>query len=395
MSRARQMMIAASIFFSVDAGIHYYLYLRIVRDTALPSPVREIATAVIVFLGASIPLSFFLMRALRFDIFRPLSLVPYVWMGPMMWLVFAFVSIDIVRGLLLLAGALGALDILSANPETRLALHRIPAAVAVLGAAILTAASLTRAARKPTVKTLNIHLPRFPRKQNGLKIVQISDLHIGATGSGRRLASLVNQISALHPDVIAITGDLVDGETRFLKREIAAVKTLRAPLGVYFITGNHEYYSGVGAWIAEIKRLGVRVLRNESVPIGEGPDAFYLAGVDDYASKGMAPGHGQDIPRALRDIPEDKAVVLLAHQPKAAKEASAHGVDLVLSGHTHGGQIWPFSYLVALQQPYNKGLYRCSDTTQIYVSHGTFTWGPPLRLGTEGEITEIILSGDG
>lgn len=394
MNQTQQMLIAGSVFISLTLGFHYYLYRRLIYDAGLSSPWREIATVLLVLLAVSIPLTFFLSRAVRFDLFRILSLGPYTWIGTMMLLIFAFVTIDLLYGILFVATKLGAPSVLPTDPSRRQALGRMLIGGTALTASVLTGIAVLQAARKPIVKRVEILLSRLSKKASGFKIVQISDLHVGATADGGRLAEVVKQVNALKPDIIAITGDLVDGETHFLKKEIEAIRELQGGLGVYFITGNHEYYSGAGAWIAEIKRLSVRVLRNEAVKIGDGDDAFYLAGVDDYASKGMLLGHGQDIPKAIRDIPKDKAVILLAHQPKAVREASDLGVDLVLSGHTHGGQIWPFSYLVPLQQPYNKGLHRHSESTQIYVNQGTLTWGPPMRLGSESEITEIVLLGN-
>lgn len=394
MSQTQQMIAAGSVFISVTAGLHYYLYLRMIRDAALPSPWREIGMVLLILTAVSIPLTFFLSRVIRFDVFRIVSLGPYVWIGTMMFLIFAFAAIDVLRVVLFISHKLGAPNVMPQDPSRRLALGRMLIGGTAVVASALTAVSLVQAARKPLVKRIEVLLPRLSAKQSGLKIVQISDVHVGATADGTQLAEVVRRVNALTPDIVAITGDLVDGDTAFLKQEIEAIRDLKGRFGVYFITGNHEYYSGAGQWIAEIKRLGVRVLRNEAVQIGDGDECFYLAGVDDYASKGMLPGHGQDIPKAVRDIPKDKAVVLLAHQPKAVQEAADLGVDLVLSGHTHGGQIWPFTYLVGLQQPYNKGLHRHSKTTQIYVNQGTLTWGPPMRLGTEGEITEIILKGE-
>jgi len=153
------------------------------------------------------------------------------------------------------------------------------------------------------------------------------------------------------------------------------------------VTGNHEYYSGVDEWIAELGRIGVRVLRNERVALADGLD---LAGVDDHSARRMRDDHGPDLPRALAGRDPARAVVLLAHQPRAVEEASRHGVDLQLSGHTHGGQIWPWMYMVRLQQPYVAGLFKHGET-HLYVSSGTGYWGPPMRLGTTPEITRITL----
>jgi predicted MPP superfamily phosphohydrolase len=394
MTQLLQFIIGAGVFFTVVGGLHYYLFIRIVRDFALPPPYRGIVTALFVVIFISLPLTFFLSRAIRFEVFRPLSFGPYIWLGVFMLLFFAFLSVDVTRALIFLAKKLGAPDFPSfLNARTPLAMKRMLIGGVLLIVGTLTAISLYTSAKKPTIEHVEILLNRFPKAMSGFKIVQISDLHVGATADRARLASMVQQVNALSPDLIAFTGDLVDGETEFLRDEIAPLKDLKARFGTYFVTGNHEYYSGAGKWIAELKKLGVHVLRNESVPIGSGDTAFYLAGTDDYSAAGMFPGHGEDIPKAVSNIPKEKAVILMAHQPRSVKKASELGVDLVLSGHTHGGQIWPFTAFVRLQQPYNIGLYRHSETTQIYINQGTFTWGPPMRLRTHNEITEIILNG--
>jgi predicted MPP superfamily phosphohydrolase len=171
---------------------------------------------------------------------------------------------------------------------------------------------------------------------------------------------------------------------------VAPLGTLAAKHGVFFVTGNHEYYAGADEWIAHLPTLGVRVLRNERVSVGGGADSFDLAGVDDYNAHGF-PGHGPDLQRAVSGRDPSRELVLLAHQPREVHRAAEHGVGLQLSGHTHGGQIWPWNFAVKLQQPYVAGLVR-HKTTQLYVSRGTGYWGPPMRLGAPAEITQLVLT---
>jgi predicted MPP superfamily phosphohydrolase len=190
--------------------------------------------------------------------------------------------------------------------------------------------------------------------------------------------------------MVVITGDLVDGSVAELEPHVEPLKRLRAKDGVYFVTGNHEYYSGANAWIAHLESLGIRVLRNERVPI-RGEHGFDLAGVDDWTAHQFGGEHGMNLEKALSGRDPDRAVVLLAHQPKAIVEAGARGVDLQLSGHTHGGQLFPFNFLVGLQQPYVAGLHD-HGATKIYVSRGTGYWGPPMRVGAPAEITRIELA---
>jgi predicted MPP superfamily phosphohydrolase len=282
------------------------------------------------------------------------------------------------------------------DPARRAFIQRLFGIAALGATGLLGGFSLWNGLRPVTVKPLSVTLNRLPKPLDGLRIVQITDLHIGPMVGGNWLRQVVDQVNALKPDMIAVTGDLVDGSVEELTAHVAPIDNLKASLGVYFITGNHEYYSGVEAWCAHIAKLGLRVLRNErvSITVSSG-DSFDLAGVDDWRSRQFA-GEGPDLPKALAGRDQNKTLILLAHQPAAISEAAQHGVDLQLSGHTHGGQIWPFKYLVYLQQPYVEGLHRHRDTgTQIYVSPGTGFWGPPMRFGTTAEITHIILRATG
>ena len=200
----------------------------------------------------------------------------------------------------------------------------------------------------------------------------------------------VERCNALDADLICVTGDLVDGKVSQLADDVEPFRGLTARHGVFFVTGNHDYYSGADAWAGHLGELGLRVLRNERVEIRVGSDLFDLAGVDDH--RGDMPGgsSGEDLPRALADRDPGRAVILLAHDPSTFKSASKLGVDLQISGHTHGGQIWPFRYLVRLAVPWVSGLH-VRGASQLYVSCGTGFWGPPMRLFAPAEITELVL----
>jgi hypothetical protein len=228
---------------------------------------------------------------------------------------------------------------------------------------------------------------------DGTRIVQMCDLHIGGLLGRSFVEQVVAATNQLRPDVIAIVGDLVDGTVERLRPALEPLQDLRARYGAFFVTGNHEYYnaSGARAWMNEIERMGIRPLCNERVAIGSTPEGFDLAGVPDHSAfRFPQDGPGEDIGYAVAGRAPERAVVLLAHQPKAIDQAVLHGVDLQLSGHTHGGQIWPWGALVRLQQPFVRGLHRVG-ASQIYVSCGTGFWGPPMRMGAPAEITEIVL----
>jgi predicted MPP superfamily phosphohydrolase len=219
--------------------------------------------------------------------------------------------------------------------------------------------------------------------------VQITDIHVGPTIGGAFMEELVAKVNALRPDVVAITGDLVDGSVSQLGDFVRPLGKLQAKDGVYFVTGNHEYYSGVDEWTAFVESLGIKVLANERVRVRGDDAGFDLAGVHDWSAGQF--GAGPDLKRATTGRDETRALVLLAHQPRQVLEAAKLGVDLQISGHTHGGQLWPWTYAVKLQQPYVAGLH-AHGSAQIYVSSGTGYWGPPMRLFVPAEITCIELS---
>jgi len=237
---------------------------------------------------------------------------------------------------------------------------------------------------------VGVKLERLPPALSGLTIVQLTDVHIGPTIGRSFLEHVVERTNQAKPDAIVITADLADGSVAALRTHVEPLAKLRARHGVFFVTGNHEYYSGVEEWLDELARLGVRPLRNERVAIVDASASIDLAGVDD-ASAHM-PGHGADYARALGGAAPDRELVLLAHQPSQIVHAARAGVGLQLSGHTHGGQIWPFGALVRLNQPYVAGLHRHDERTQIYVSRGTGYWGPPMRLFCPAEITKVVLA---
>lgn len=224
--------------------------------------------------------------------------------------------------------------------------------------------------------------------QSPLNAVQISDLHIGGLIEENVVREIVQQVNALKPDFIVLTGDIIDTEVARVPKAMAELARLNAPLGVYFVTGNHEYFHDIQSLLENLKSIGIRVLENECVPLMRNGEAVLnLAGVYDLFGRRIGVLE-PDLKQALKDRIESQPLILLAHQPKFALEVqTSHRVDLILSGHTHGGQIFPFRFLVKLDQPYLAGLYRHSSTTQIYVNRGTGFWGPPMRILARAEIT--------
>ena len=382
MSRVGGFVLFLVFALSLIGGLHYYFWVRLVRDTALPTPWRQIATGLLWFLGLSMPVSMMLWRS-HHPLRNVLAWPAFIWMGMILSLTVVIFGTDVVKLVMRAGGGLR-------DPERRLAMQRLLGAAAATLSAGLGALALREGTKRVLVRNVDVVLPRLPKALDGFTIVQLTDIHVGGQTIHRQfIEEIVATTNGLGADLVAITGDLVDGSVAELRDHVAPLAQLKARHGVYFVTGNHEYYAGVDEWLAHLPSLGVKVLHNERVSIGRGGDSFDLAGVDDYNARGL-PGHGPDLPRALDGRDGTRELVLLAHQPRAIHEAAAHGVGLQLSGHTHGGQIWPWGFAVRLQQPYVAGLARHKDT-QLYVSRGTGYWGPPMRLGAPAEITRIRL----
>lgn len=268
-------------------------------------------------------------------------------------------------------------------------------AVPVL-ALLFTVLGLYAARRTPQVRQVRIPIRDLAPGLHGLKIAQISDLHVGPTIKRDFVQKLVLQVNALQADLVVLTGDLVDGSVEELRPHTAPLAELRSRLGSYAVTGNHEYYAGCRAWLAEYRRLGMRVLINEHHALRLGPEGgqatLVLAGVTDWSAHLFDVSHRSDPQKALAGAPAQVDLrVLLAHQPRSAAAAEQAGFDVQLSGHTHGGQVWPWSYLVYLQQPYRAGLRR-RGRMWVYTSRGSGYWGPPKRLGAPSEVTLITLA---
>jgi len=246
-------------------------------------------------------------------------------------------------------------------------------------------------ARRPRIRSVDVPIKNLPEVLQGFAIAQITDLHVGPTIRRGFVAQVVARVNALQADVIAVTGDLVDGSVAQLSAHTAPLAGLRAAQGVYFVTGNHEYYSGEAEWTAEVRRLGLQVLKNEHVVLRRGRASLVLAGVTDWSAHHFDPRQRSDPQAALRGAPPDADVkILLAHQPSSAPGAAAAGFDLQISGHTHGGQFLPWNLLIGFFQPFTVGLNRL-QSLWVYVSRGTGYWGPPNRFGVGAEITLLHL----
>ncbi|MFF0378274.1 metallophosphoesterase [Actinoplanes missouriensis] len=269
---------------------------------------------------------------------------------------------------------------------------RVVTAVVLLISLVLLAWGYAEAMRVSRVRRVDVTIPRLGPGLDGLRVVLITDTHYGPIDRSRWSRGVTEVINSLDPDVVAHTGDIADGEVHQRLSQAAPLGDVRARHARVYVTGNHEYYSGALGWVEHMTSLGWDALHNRHITVTRGGDTLIVAGVDDRTAAGSGlPGHHADHEAALAGADPSLPILLLAHQPHQITGAVQHGVDLQLSGHTHGGQMWPFHYLVRLDQPALQGLSRHSERTQLYTSRGTGFWGPPFRIFAPSEITLLTL----
>jgi predicted MPP superfamily phosphohydrolase len=333
------------------------------------------------------------------DVSRPFAWLGYSWLGVMSYL---FCLTLIRDGGLVFAALFSRLKrllikkrgLLSPSVERRQFLYRSSSTAITVLSLSLGATGAWCALQRPRVIRIPIHLPVHLAGLNGLTLAQFTDLHVGPTVGYAYVKQVCDIIGALCPDMIVFTGDLIDGHPDHLQGDIAPLKDLNAPLGNFFITGNHEYYSGVEPWLDQVVKLGFLPLLNEHRVIDYHQTQLTLAGVTDSHSRQIFPKHQWSPERAIRNAPENSYKLLLAHQPSDVYAAAQAGFDYQISGHTHGGQYYPFGYAVNLLHPFVKGLYKYKNTF-VYVNQGTGYWGPPMRIGTFPEITLFTFTSSG
>ena len=270
-------------------------------------------------------------------------------------------------------------------------LYQLSGVSAILLAFIITIIGFRNARGLPKIHELSISIVNLPNGLEGFTIAQISDIHVGPTIKYKYLKSIVDLVNTLDPDMVAITGDLVDGSVANLSTHTLALSDLKSKHGSFFVLGNHEYYSGADEWANEIKNLGIEVLLNQHKVITHNGANLVIAGITDFSGNYFGEEHRSDPEKALLGAPESAIKILLAHQPRSAIAASKHGYSLQLSGHTHGGQFWPWNLFVRFQQPFTSGLHKLEEMW-VYINRGTGYWGPPKRFGVSSEITIIKLT---
>ncbi|MGW5866067.1 metallophosphoesterase [Streptomyces sp. NPDC055239] len=427
-------VLAGLAAFAVLAGMQWYMWRRLVRDTtARPGFVRR-AGAVLFVVG---PLLMFAGLASEragapFLLQKVLTWPGFMWMALSIYLVLALLVGELVRPLFLrlllrrrskltptedpgsgealsveaqaLSVEAQALSVEAeaesveggeavrtsertdpATPSRRLFVSRIVGGTAAAVAVGTVGYGTYGVLRGPRVKRVTVPLAKLPRGAHGFRIAVVSDIHLGPILGRGFTQRVVDTINGTQPDLIAVVGDLVDGSVEDLGPAAEPLAQLRARHGTYFVTGNHEYFSGAAQWVDHVRDLGLRPLENARTEL----PGFDLAGVDDVA--GESEGHGPDFAKALGDRDRSRASVLLAHQPVVIHDAVKHGVDLQLSGHTHGGQLWPGNLIADLANPTLAGLERYGDT-QLYVTRGAGAWGPPVRVGAPSDVTVVELA---
>ena len=387
-SAMARMLVFMVVAGSVWLGLHYLLGRRLLGGLELSRRHEKIVWGTLAFVAAFPVLMFAGARLTSVPALDGLQPLAFLLMGVSSVVLSLFLVGELVRFVGNLVTRLrtgGAVD------ESRRGFLAKTVNIGVMGGtASVVGIGYAQASQAPKIVEVDVPIEGLPASADGLRIVQLSDVHIGPTLKKEFLEQCVATANGLDPDIIAVTGDLIDGWVDKLADDVAPLANLKARHGAYFVTGNHEYYWDGPAWCAEVARLGLTVLNNEHRLIEHEGARLLLAGVTDYGGGRMAEGHDSDPAKARAGAPDHDASVLLAHQPRSIDAAAKAGYDLQLSGHTHGGQYFPFNLMVYLAQPYVAGLAK-HDDTWIYVSRGTGFWGPPLRVGAPHEITLITL----
>jgi predicted MPP superfamily phosphohydrolase len=372
---SRSFVVASTLL----ALLHFYVGVRLLPALPIGASGRVLGALLLVCSFVLMPLSMMTRLLPRAWADR------FAWAGLLMMGLFSSLFVFTLLRDLALAFAM----LLSRSDSA--AITRWSAIAAAGGALLVTLVGLVNARRRARIVEVEVPIRGLPAPLHGYSIAQISDVHVGPTIKRGYVEAIVAAANALDADLIAVTGDLVDGSVQHLAAHVAPLAQLTARHGVYFVTGNHEYYSGERAWTLELRRLGLTVLLNEHVLLRHRGAQLVVAGVTDYSAHHFDEQQRSDPAVALQGAPEDVgAKILLAHQPRSAPAAAAAGFDLQISGHTHGGQFWPWNHFVRFQQPYTAGLHRLGKLW-VYTSRGTGYWGPPKRFGAPSEITRIRL----
>lgn len=318
--------------------------------------------------------------------FTPAQLRPAVWVGQAFLAACLYLFLGLVPVWLVCVGIWLVRWRHDHGRAGRRRLNRIASPLVVAVSVGLVAYGAVEAAR-PSITRLEVSSPALPQQFDGVRVALVTDLHAGAVRSSSFTREVVDLVDAERPDLVVVVGDLVDGDAARYSPEIAPLADLEAPLGVHATTGNHEMFRDTANWVTAFEDVGLTMLQNSAVPLERGGATITLAGVHDLTGEGRwAP----DYEAALGGTDAGAFTLLAAHQPLQALDVEGRGVDLQLSGHTHGGQMWPINYLVPLQQPMLEGKATVGDTT-VVTSRGVGAWGPAIRVAAPPEVPIITL----
>lgn len=378
---------------------HLYLWRRLVVDTTRPRTLgRRIGTVAVIGAFLMLMSTLVVVRRVPPEYGKFFAWPGFVWLALMFYLAIALSIAEIPRRILLKrasalvpVGAPEPVEPVEAvpDPSRRLFISRSVAIGAGVAASGVVGYGMTQALGAPQLLNVPVRLDKLQSSLSGFRIAVVSDIHLGPLLGRSHTERIVRMINEQEADLVAVVGDLVDGTVAELGEAAAPLRDLVSKHGSFFVTGNHEYFSGHEQWLTELDRLGVHPLRNEGLTVANGIE---LVGVNDVT--GRSYNDGPDMDRALTGRDRGNPVVLLSHQPVQVSDAASRGVDLQLSGHTHGGQMVPFNFVVPVQQPSVAGLSKVDDTW-LYVSRGAGFWGPPVRVGAPPDITMIELRSAG
>ena len=397
------LIIGILIALSIPVFTCAYIGWRLIGPARLPRKYKRRAWVGLVLSYLIMLTTFFTGRFHGNAWLHPLKHVGYLIAGFLAILLFLLMARDTIwlmlRSVDLLSHTITKRRFLPVSKDSRTHLVHLSGLAMLCLALVLLVIGYIEAYREPKLERVTITIPNLPPELDGFRIAQLSDVHMDGFVNSKDLARLVDRINKLDADVVAITGDLVEFRTEDIKSEILPIAELKARDGVFFVTGNHEYYVGADEWVEEIRRLGITVLFNEHRVIKRGNARLLLAGVPNVqgglhgtqpvSAKGVA-AILSDPAQSLRDAPDVNVKVLLAHQPASAFAARDAGFDILICGHTHGGQFFPVTLIAYLVHPFLSGLHRM-DNLQVYVNRGAGVLGPPVRLGVPPEITLIEL----
>lgn len=379
MKRPKRLVLFLLIAVSLLVGVHYYLWSRWFQSPNWSESVTLFGgVGLITLLGNFVFVFFSRDRSwLPKSLNTFLTQTAYVWLGAVFLAGMSTAFVDVAC---FFVGFVSA-------PSSR-----VVASIAIALSIVIVVTSLRNGIGPVKVLEVAVQLNKWPKGRDGFTIVQLSDVHIGPILKRKWLSRVVERVNEQKPDLIVITGDLIDGPIESFGDEVGPLSDLQAEHGVYYVTGNHEFYANVDPWLERFESLGLHVLGGRKVSIESAAGSFDLLGIHDRSSRRYGEKYQVNVDEILKGRDRSRALIALAHQPAQVGALEEHGVDLQLSGHTHGGQIWPISGLVNLEQPYLAGLYRHDDNLQVYVSRGTGFWGPPMRWFAPAEITKLVIS---